>query len=218
MTTRFVAEIFDGVIWSVRASVPVLFIYRQVEFAPQLSALHCHLGRASNCAWHMCHSSPPVTRLIWALIRLPAGLLTLPCAISMARRLFYGVERYQCKCLCGSPSIINHCQSLLIGQSSTQCVTLTWVEFDPFSWHTPPGQIGPKLKHLVKWDRLLLIKTERFLLIKTERFLLVKRERLLLVKRETGQLEGACASLHLSLSHSWLLSQKLQFQIFNPNS
>ena len=49
----------------------------------------------------------------------------------MGSRLFYGVKRNQCKCLRGRGSLLNHCQSLLIGPSSTQCVTLAWLEVDP---------------------------------------------------------------------------------------
>ena len=49
----------------------------------------------------------------------------------MGSRLFYGGKRNQCKCLRGRGSLLNHCQSLLIGPSSTQCVTLAWLEVDP---------------------------------------------------------------------------------------
>ena len=68
-------------------------------------------------------------------------------------------------CLRGWASMLNHCQSLIIGQTSMQCVTLTWFDFYPVfglqftgtkkpytticKRHIPPileGCIGPNMK------------------------------------------------------------------------
>ena len=132
MITRFVTEIFDSVIWSPYLRVvPALFLQHSVKWVLPLSYQYSIVILAERQIVHDICVTPRYQwqglckRLIWALIKLPAGLPTLPCAIFMAKPSFYGVELYQCKCLCGRPSMINHCQSMIIGHTSTQCVTLT---------------------------------------------------------------------------------------------